>query len=493
MSKLRAFTMPKWGIEMTEGSLAEWQIAEGESFAQGQVLAAVETDKIVNEVEADYAAVCLRLIAATDTDYPVGALLAVFGEADASPEEVDRFIAQFHGSDELGSEAEDQRSTDTPNQPNQRETQAETQGDSSGNVVVADVYEVPDDLRISAKARELAQSQEVDFANLTGSGNKGRILLQDIQQQGVSAYQSKTAALDNGFIADAALLATITPIALKVAERESIDYSQIGGSGKNRRIRLRDLPRTAVNTTQVGARTSAGAGEKNEASGVVEKLPFSRMRRHIAERLTRSQAEIPHYFLEIDFDAQALVTSRDHYNQAAVNRATFNDVILLAVARTLAKHPKVNINVGDGEIFRFSDINLAIAVSIKDGLVTPVVKRANSLSLAELSVEAKRLIDGARAGNLKLPDYAKGTFTVSNLGMHGIKRFTSIINPPQAAILSVGQIRRAPIETATGVEFGWQLSLTMACDHRVIDGTTGTNMLESLKALLESPESLFSS
>jgi pyruvate dehydrogenase E2 component (dihydrolipoamide acetyltransferase) len=163
----------------------------------------------------------------------------------------------------------------------------------------------------------------------------------------------------------------------------------------------------------------------------------------------------------------------------------------LATARTLAKHPQVNINVGDKQVLQYADINLAIAVSIDDGLIAPVIKKADALSLSQISKEAKRLISGAREGKLSLPEYGHGTFTVSNLGMHGIKRFTSIINPPQAAILSVGQFHRAPIETLDGFDFRWKLSLTMACDHRVIDGTTGTSMLESLKALLEAPKPLF--
>jgi pyruvate dehydrogenase E2 component (dihydrolipoamide acetyltransferase) len=498
MSNLRAFTMPKWGIEMTEGALAEWLIAEGQAFVAGQVLASIETDKIVNEVEADYAAVCLRLIAEPDNDYPVGALLAVFGEPNTASNQIDEFVAGFVASGDYENQDSNQTAeTIIENRPETDESAI------SGSELVADlnivkatldpaspepqpeVFEVPKDLYISAKAASIAARNPIDFSTLDGSGNKGRILLQDVAQHlNLGSGDPETGpAIDNKFAANDHALSSITPIALKVVQGNNIDLSGISGSGKNQRIRLRDLSNSL----------SKGVEEATPRTkpGEVITVPFSRMRNHIAERLTKSHNEIPHYFLEIDVDVDALEKERANFNANAKTPATINDVVLLATARTLAKHPQVNINVGDKQVLQYADINLAIAVSIDDGLIAPVIKKADALSLSQISKEAKRLISGAREGKLSLPEYGHGTFTVSNLGMHGIKRFTSIINPPQAAILSVGQFHRAPIETLDGFDFRWKLSLTMACDHRVIDGTTGTSMLESLKALLEAPKPLF--
>ncbi|MEM7359317.1 MAG: dihydrolipoamide acetyltransferase family protein [Pseudomonadota bacterium] len=487
MSKLRAFTMPKWGIEMTEGVLAEWLVAEGEAFAKGQVIAAIETDKIVNEVEADYDAVCLRLIAKPETEHVVGALLAVFGEAGVGAAEIDKFIGEFSGNavDDL-SASEPAGNSVEEMAVEQAVAEVVTQPDSEQTTVAPEVLEIPEGVRISSKAAELAQTSGVDLTELSGSGNRGRILVQDVEQavRGGGLFSGNGAAVDNSFTADAEVLERITPIAFKVAENAGLDWSQLAGSGKNQRIRLRDLPITEVVEQEPEFDLGLTAGE-------TKTIPFSRMRGHVADRLTRSQNEIPHYFLEIDVDANQLVSARAEYNKQASAHATVNDVVLLAVARCLARHQQVNINVIDDEIKYFADVNLAIAVSIDDGLITPVIKQADSLNLAELSSEARRLIDGARASTLSLADYGKGTFTVSNLGMHGIKRFTSIINPPQAAILSVGQIRRAIQESSAGPVFGWRMSLTMACDHRAIDGTIGTSMLASIKSQLEAPQQLF--
>lgn len=479
MSKLRAFTMPKWGIEMTEGILAEWLVAEGDAFSKGQVIAAIETDKIVNEVEADYDAVCLRLIATPETEYPVGALLAVFGEAGAEASEINQFVANFTGAPDDGvSEPAD----DGAPSPEEIATPPEREQAPAP----AQALQIPDGVRISARAAELAQNSKVDVTDLNGSGNRGRILVQDVEQaiRGGSLFTGSAAAIDNRVEVDANDLEKITPVALKVAEAAGLDWSQLEGSGKNQRIRLCDLPLPDQQHEFPEFDLGLAAGE-------TKTIPFSRMRGHVAERLTRSQNEIPHYFLEIDVDANRLVAARKQYNTQASVHATVNDVVLLAVARCLARHQQVNINVLDDEIKYFADVNLAIAVSIDDGLITPVIKQADQLNLAELSAEARRLIDGARASTLTLADYGKGTFTVSNLGMHGIKRFTSIINPPQAAILSVGQIRRAIQEDSDGPVFGWRMSLTMACDHRAIDGTIGTSMLASIKTMLETPDLLF--
>ncbi|MEO1033930.1 MAG: dihydrolipoamide acetyltransferase family protein [Pseudomonadota bacterium] len=462
MSTLRALTMPKWGIEMSEGVVADWFMREGEAVAKGTTIAAIETEKIVNDVEAEFDTHCLRIVADVGEAYPVGALLAVFGEAGTSAGDVDAFIAGFVPAGDAA---------DVVDEP-PAQTVASTPSVAASPAAAA--TSIPADMAVSVGARALLAEVSVDLGAIDGSGRHGRVLKQDVEQALKSPRAvGGVAAIDNRIGPTVARLAA-TPIAQRLAAARGIELTGIVGSGTYGRVRARDLPDEIVDIGEDGP----------------QRRPFSRMRKQIARRLAASYREIPHYYLETHVNVDALLVARERRNQSGAIRVSLNDYLIAAVGRTLVKHPDLNVHVDDETIVAFDDVNVAMAVAIDEGLVTPVIKQADRLTLEQIAAESRRLADGARRGNLPFADFSGGTFTVSNLGMFGVSRFTAIINPPQAAILSVGAVRRVPRETADGIVFGNELTVTLGCDHRVIDGAVGGAMLATLKALLEDPARL---
>ncbi|MDJ0656397.1 MAG: dihydrolipoamide acetyltransferase family protein [Xanthomonadales bacterium] len=459
---LRAFTMPKWGIEMAEGVLTDWTIAEGDGFTKGQVLASVETDKIVNDIEAEFDAVCLRRLAEVGDSHPVGALLAVMGEAGTPAADIDAFIAAFVPAD-----APDALEAEGDNEAGQPEAGPEP-------APAAD-YEINTDLPISPAARETAAAGNADLSGISGSGQGGRILKQDVEQLlrggGAPAAGEPVDVSVIGFT-DLGSQPAATPVARQFAASHGVALQGVSGSGRDGRIRLRDIQPHGVPAEEAGIE------------------PFDAVRARIASRLTAAARDIPHFYLDTEARVDALLSLRKDLNQDGEVKISVNDFIVKAVADTLMEHPNININVLDEGLRRWSAANVGIAVARDDGLVAPVIAGANAMSLAEISTESRRLATGARDNNLQHEDFANGTFTVSNLGMYGITRFTAIINPPQGAILSVGTAVRRPVEADGGVAFGDFLTVTLGCDHRAIDGAMGAAFLADLRVRLEQPESL---
>jgi pyruvate dehydrogenase E2 component (dihydrolipoamide acetyltransferase) len=246
-----------------------------------------------------------------------------------------------------------------------------------------------------------------------------------------------------------------------------------GGSGRGGRIRSRDLPR-----------------HDNAAAAAGREVPFSNMRKQIARRLTASYQEIPHYNVQIDVFVDALLAARKAFNAAGGRKTSINDWLVRAVALSLIEHPDININVHDESIAYFDEANVAIAVAIDGGLITPVLQQAQRLSVDQISLKVADLAQRARDGQLVQEDMNGGSFTMSNLGMFGVSRFTAIINPPQGAILAVGSARPVPTERDGRIVFGQQMTLTLGCDHRAIDGAMAGRFLSTLRDHLEQPESL---
>ena len=453
MSTLRAFTMPKWGIEMTEGILAEWSVAEGEAFDKGQLLASVETDKIVNEIEADFASVCLRRVAEEGDTLGVGELLAVFGEPGASADEIDGFVRDFKPADTAFSgEDADDAPTATP--------QA-VEGNPQAAVAP------PPGVAASKSALAGAAQGGVDLGALAGSGKNGRVLRQDVDRALRSEPLTPGAPVDNR-VQWVERAGSATDVARRVAHARGVSLDGVAGSGKGGRVRVRDLP-------------SATAGP----------VRFSAQRVQIARRLTESYREIPHYHLQRDVSFDAVMAARKAYNVGRELPASLNDFLVRAVAKALEAHPVVNAHVFEGATETFDTANVAIAVATENGLITPVVHDAARRPFPDLCAASRDLVSRAREGALTRDDLKGGTFTVSNLGMFGVHRFTALINPPQAAILAVGAARRQPVERDGGIAFENVVSLTLGCDHRVIDGAVGGRFLADLCANLAAPADLF--
>ena len=218
------------------------------------------------------------------------------------------------------------------------------------------------------------------------------------------------------------------------------------------------------------------------------KVPLSGMRRVIAERLLSSKTHIPHFYLSIEIDASPMMTFRKEFNSAEGSKATFKDIILAAVARAAMQKPKVNAAFAGDSIVQYGSVNLSVAIAVEEGLVTPVIRDAQNLSIQQISSAVKDLALRARDKKLKPEEYAGGTITVSNLGSYGIEQFCAIVNPPQAAILAIGAIVKKPVvNDRTEIEIGHRMNITISGDHRVVDGAVAAEFMSSLRKLLESP------
>ncbi|WP_338037079.1 pyruvate dehydrogenase complex dihydrolipoamide acetyltransferase [Neorickettsia sennetsu] len=269
-----------------------------------------------------------------------------------------------------------------------------------------------------------------------------------------------------------------TPLARKIASINGIDLSLIGsGSGPDGRIVKNDLLKLLDDAPQVQMH-----GHCTETS-----IPISPMRRVIAQRLVESKQNVPHFYLSVTCYLQHLLSAKKKFYDCLETKVTVNDFVIKACAFALDKNPAMNVS-WEGEFIRQNQtIDISVAVAIPDGLITPIVFSADKLSLSSISDEVRELVDKAKAGRLQPREFQGGSFTVSNLGMYGIDEFTAIINPPQAAILAVGAARKVPTVSADAVVVSDVVTLTLSCDHRVIDGALAARFMQSLKKAIEDP------
>jgi pyruvate dehydrogenase E2 component (dihydrolipoamide acetyltransferase) len=403
-------TMPKWGIEMQQGTITEWHAAPGQALNKGDTLLDVETEKIVNSVEAPVPGVLRRILADKGATENVGALVAVFAEMSVPDAEIDAFVKGF-------------RPPNTGFEPDA--------SPGTSNAAPAAVAEPAHDgeARVSPIARRIAERLGIDITQVTGTGRNGRVSKEDVE-----AY----AAAKSGSTASA-----LPPLAAPAA--------------------------APANTPQREKMTS--------------------MRATIAKRLLESTQGIPHYRLAIDVDLTALLARRATLNTAAT-KVSVNDLLVRAAALALVQHPSVNAQYVGDEVLKFPHADISIAVATDNGLVTPIVKNANLKSAAEVGAAIADLADRARTGKLTRDDIVGGTFTISNLGMFGVDRFDGIINPPQVAILAVGAGVDRVIARNGQPAVAKVATLTLSCDHRVVDGAVGAQFLATLRSLIEQPTAL---
>ena len=284
-----------------------------------------------------------------------------------------------------------------------------------------------------------------------------------------------------------------SPLAKKIAKSKGVDLNKIKGSGPGGRIVKKDL-QTADSTSSQSAPITPAPKPKQTLTQEDQRISLSGMRSIIAQRLLESKTQIPHFYLNIEINAQPLMDLRKQANSAAGehdNKFTVNDFILKAVANAAASVPQVNASFDGDSIVQFGSVNLSVAIAVDDGLVTPVISGANKKSLLEISLAVKDLAERARSKKLSPDEFSGGTITVSNLGAYGIDNFDAIINPPQAAILSIGSIKNTPVVSDEGnIVPGLIMKVGMSCDHRVIDGAVGAEYLAELKKRIENPASM---
>ncbi len=462
MAKLTAFTMPKWGIEMSEGTIAEWLVAENAPFAKGALLALIETDKITNEVEAEANGRFVRLIAQAGETCPVGALIAVLSDGgEASAAEIDALIAAFTPSAAGFGDDDDDISAAAPvivSQP-----------------AVAAVA-IPDGIAISPAAREKALASGIDVATLAGSGRGGRISVQDVEQV---LRPAAAPTLVGPLPTTPATDIFATPMARRLAMIHGVPLAGVVGSGPRGRVRKAD-----VLAAVPAPATAPAAAPPESSSSAPEIIPMSAMRRTIARRLTEAKQSIPHFYVRRRVRADRLLALRS----ALQGRPpSVNDYLIRACALALMEVPQVNIQVHGNDIHRFGSADIAVAVATEKGLLTPIVTAADDRSVADISAVMAGLVQRAKTGKLKPEEFSGGSFSLSNLGGFGVEQFDAIINPPQGAILAVGTARPEPIDDDGAIRIVPVLYLSLSCDHRAIDGADGGRFLAALARLIENP------
>lgn len=423
------FLMPKLSPTMEEGQISRWVKNEGDSFEANETLAEVDTDKATMEMTALSGGTLLKILKAGGESAALGEAIAIIGEKG---EDISDLLDEVASSSN-GAKATSEPAAEKPAEKPKEEKKAET----------------------PAKASEPEQPEPARAASASSSSN-GRMI--------------------------------VSPIAARMASENSIDLRSISGTGPNGRIIKRDIEaaisgassattaKTFTPSTEVGA--SAYRDERT-----------SKMRQVIAERLAESIGPIPTFYLtvEIEMDNALAVRKRINANLDDDAKISVNDIIIKAAAAALVKHPFVNASFRGENIRFYEQADIGVAVAIDEGLITPVVRGANLKGLAEISAEVKDLAEKAKSKKLQPEEYTGATFSVSNLGMMGIKEFTAIINPPESGILAIGGAEAVPVVRDGEVTIRSIMNVTMSCDHRVVDGATGARFLQTFKQMLEEP------
>jgi pyruvate dehydrogenase E2 component (dihydrolipoamide acetyltransferase) len=280
-----------------------------------------------------------------------------------------------------------------------------------------------------------------------------------------------------------------SPVARHIAAEHGLDLASISGSGPQGRVIRADVE-AALSQPPEQREVTVSTPQPAPSADGDERVQLSQMRRTIARRMAESTRTIPHFYLTIAVDATELAALRQQINAQTADvgiKITFNDLIVKAAALAIRKVPEVNVSFAEESLIRHSHVNIGIAVATERGLIVPVVRDVDQKSLGQIAREARELAERANSGKLQPPDYTGGTFTVSNLGMFGIEQFNAVINPPESAILAVGAVVRDPVEHEGQIALRDRMRLTLAVDHRALDGAAGARYLQALKALLERP------
>lgn len=531
--------MPRLSDTMEEGTVASWLKQVGDKVEEGDILAEIETDKATMEFESFNEGTLLHIGIQEGETAKVDSLLAIIGE------EGEDISGLLNGSNSE-SKSEDVANQNDSEEP--QEDQSSTKTDIPEGVIVVTMPRLSDTMEEGTVASwlknvgdeveegDILAEIETDKATMEFESFNSGTLLHVGLQEGDSAKVDALLAIIGPAGTDVSDVAKnfkvgapakeeapkeakketktevakkeepakktvsksavetssnsgdrifVSPLAKKMAEEKGINLNQVQGSGENGRIVKRDIE----NFTPAAASTSSAPVAKFVPTGQedFDEVANSNMRKAIAKNLAKSKFTAPHYYLNVEFDMDNAIAFRTQYNSIPDTKISFNDMIVKACALALRQHPQVNSQWFDDKMRLNNHVHIGVAVAVPDGLVVPVVRFANEQSLPQIGAAVRDYAGRARNKKLTLDEMEGSTFTISNLGMFGIESFTSIINQPNSAILSVGAIVAKPVVKNGQVVAGNTMKLTLACDHRTVDGATGAQFLQTLKGYIENP------
>jgi pyruvate dehydrogenase E2 component (dihydrolipoamide acetyltransferase) len=532
--------MPRLSDTMTEGTVATWLKKVGDKISEGDILAEIETDKATMEFESFNEGVLLHIGIQEGETATVDSLLAIIGEEG---EDITALIAGDASNDKNEEQKKDEKST-SESGPKSAELPKGVKvvkmprlSDTMTTGTVATWLKKVGD---KVSEGDILAEIETDKATMEfESFNEGTLLYIGIQEgetapvdtilaiigpegtdvSGIAENfsndtdtkeevkdvktetktETQTTASHSSSTNNAGGRIFASPLAKQIAKEKGIDLNQIVGSGENGRIVKSDVenyvPSTNINTSSVPE--TVAQDKKETVANVQPFVPVgeklittsanSQMRKTIARRLGESKFTAPHYYLTIELDMDNAIASRTTINSLPDTKVSFNDLIVKACAMALKKHPRVNSQWTEKETILNHHVNIGVAVAVEDGLLVPVLPFTDQMSLTQISSSVKDLAAKAKVKKLSPAEMEGSTFTISNLGAYGIIEFTSIINQPNSAILSIGAIVEKPVVKNSQIVVGNVMKVTLACDHRTVDGATGALFLQTLKSYLENP------
>ncbi len=533
----QVINMPRLSDTMEEGVVAKWLVNIGDKVSEGDILAEIETDKATMEFESFHDGVLLHIGINEGETAAVDTLLAIIGEKN---EDISSILNPEIKKDSTQLDLVDQiNETEKNNDDSHLET-IEDSKDSSKNFEIIKMPRLSDTMeegtvsnwlvKAGEKVKEgdILAEIETDKATMEfESFYEGTLLYIGINEGETATVDSLLAiigdenadfssalsnietdtkpeekptdiedvtdtetlnsdvTIDNNL--DSIERVFISPLAKKIALEKNIDLNLIKGSGENGRIVKSDIDNFVPKVKETKDLKVISQPTSLKSSESFDEIENSQMRKVIARRLTESKFSAPHYYLSVEFDMNNTIAFREQYNTLPDTKISYNDIVVKACAISLKKHPKVNSQWFPEKIRINHHVHIGVAVGVSDGLLVPVIKYANDKSLTQIGSEIKDMAVRSRDKKIKPEEMEGSTFTISNLGMYGIHEFTSIINQPNSAILSVGSIIKKPVVKDEKILVGNTMKLTLACDHRTVDGVTGSEFLETLRGYIENP------
>jgi len=429
--------LAKLSPTMEEGTILKWTRNEGDAVKVGDVLAEIETDKANMEMEALGAGILRKIFVPAGGKAPVGWLIGVIADKD---EDISSLAPT--SAPPIPAAAATPASTPPPTPPAAPAPPSPTASATPAPLSSGGPGTAPVDLAVSQAPPGAPASRTADTGRVKAS-----------------------------------------PLARNMATQQRIPIAEVSGSGPGGRVIKRDIE--AYRPSGARAAVAAPALRPGQA------IPLSAMRKTIARRLSESFFTAPHFYVTVEIAMDASVALREQLLRGENVKVSFNDLVIKACAKALTRFPMVNASWDQDKIVTYAEVHVGVAVSLPDGLLTPVVRNADRKSVLEISQEMKDLAARARERKLRPEEFSGSTFTVSNLGMYDVTAFTAIINPPESAILAVGAIRRVPVAEGDQVRVGQRMLVTLSCDHRVVDGAMGAQFLAEVRRLLENPATLF--